>query len=69
MRLRPPFKEGESGNPGGRPKGYREFAEAARKVSMEGIRAVHQMAKTAKRTRRCGWLPGRRSGSAAMASQ
>src|SRR5215813_3850973 len=33
---------------GGRPKGYVEFAEAARRVSMEGIETVYEMAKKTK---------------------
>jgi len=44
------FRKVESwpGPPGGRAKGYREFAQVARDVSMEGIKVVLKIARTSK---------------------
>src|SRR6266853_5819113 len=39
------FKKGQSGNPGGRPRGYHEFAARARDMSMEGIEQLYTFAK------------------------
>lgn len=35
-----PFKKGESGNPGGRPKGYAEMREAAQSWAPQAVQAL-----------------------------
>lgn len=35
-----PFVKGQSGNPGGRPAGHREFVEQCRKLAPEAIQAL-----------------------------
>jgi hypothetical protein len=35
-----PFQKGKSGNPGGRPKGYADLTEAARRHSKDALRTL-----------------------------
>lgn len=48
-----PFVKGQSGNPAGRPKGYKEFTERCRKwADTEGWKILIELARTAdKKTR------------------
>jgi hypothetical protein len=39
-----PFKKGQSGNPGGRARGYHEFAARAREMSVEGLEQLYAFA-------------------------
>jgi hypothetical protein len=58
--LRPglrPFKKGQSGNPGGRPKGYREFAERAR-ACRRGCRRTRAQFRACERRTACSNRPG-----------
>ena len=43
-----PFKKGKSGNPGGRARGYQEFAQACRDVSHKGVKQVLEIAENKK---------------------
>lgn len=47
MRGRP-FKKGQSGNPGGRPKGHQEFAALARQYAPECLERLMFWARTNK---------------------
>lgn len=38
------FKKGQSGNPGGRPKGYKEARELARKHTVAAIKGLAEIA-------------------------
>ena len=37
------FQKGQSGNPGGRPKGYQEFREAARELTPKAMKALEEL--------------------------
>jgi hypothetical protein len=45
LRNLKPFKKGQSGNPGGKSKGYQEFAARARDMSVEGLEQLYRFAR------------------------
>ncbi len=63
------FQKGQSGNPGGRARGYHEFAQACRDVSHKGVKQVLEIAENKKNHPVVRSLPGRRSGSVATAGR
>jgi hypothetical protein len=71
MGLRP-FRKRQSGNPSGRSKGYREFAERAREMSIEGLEQIYAYARDKRQSvpvRILAWKPSWSAGSAGRCSQ